>query len=291
MSRSGKSRTKELKSTRQRIKAGQLPCAYCGGAVPGVQVDHAPPRILFREKRRPDVLIFPACAECNQGTRDVDQLAAWASCFYPQGAIGKKEISKRNEAIRRNNPEAFTGLTLHQQDNAGAVIEFDHYLARPLRLFAAKMGMALHFALTGRYVPVAGTVVADYFTNHNAIVGSIPANLFQNFADPGTLWQGRKHVRDQFEYASMSEDDGRRTAHLAAFRASFFVVAFVDELEIDPPEAGERLFRPGCLKGGYPFGLPRLDRAEIVRRARQMNIQRFTVKMTWARRAVPAGAR
>jgi hypothetical protein len=116
--------------------------------------------------------------------------------------------------------------------------------------------MALHYELTGRYMPSTGTVVADYFTNYQAIEGSIPATLFGNFADPGTLWQGRKHVRDQFEYASMSEDGGRRTAHLATFRGAFFTVAFVCEFEIDPPEAEGRLFRVGCLKCGYPFGLP-----------------------------------
>jgi hypothetical protein len=132
-------RTKELKTRRKRIKAGQLPCVYCGGAAAGIQIDHAPPRILFNKKHRPDGLIFPACAECNQGTGDADQLAAWVSCFYPPGAVAQKEMSKRNEAIRKNYPEAFTGLKFEKQSEGGVVDGFDDYIARSLRLFAAKM--------------------------------------------------------------------------------------------------------------------------------------------------------
>jgi hypothetical protein len=55
-------------------------------------------------------------------------------------------------------------------------------------------------------------------------------------------------------------DDADVQVHLAIFGQSFIVLAFVaPSPELSLVESGALECEPGCLKIGYPYGLPRLS--------------------------------
>jgi hypothetical protein len=67
--------------------------------------------------------------------------------------------------------------------------------------FGAKLGLALHFELHKRPVPISGGVLPIWFSNAQAVKGEIPTNLLAMLPAPRTMTQGRKNVRDQFQYS------------------------------------------------------------------------------------------
>ncbi|MGZ6009851.1 MAG: hypothetical protein ACXWLO_11245 [Rhizomicrobium sp.] len=56
--------------------------------------------------------------------------------------------------------------------------------------------------------------------------------------------------------------------HLAIFGQTFIVLAFVSPAgpELTFAESGALECEPGCLKAGYPYGLPRLSEGELRQR-------------------------
>lgn len=266
------SKTKLLRLTREKIKRGKLQCIYCAGREVGIQEDHAPPRVMFARKDRPDGLIFPACDRCNQGSKDTDQIAGWLSRFFPPGAVPLSELKKITVAIQNNYPEVASSLQYKGGDDKHVVVEFDQYIVRALELFAAKMGFALHYELTGRIVPAAGAVSGHFFTNYHARTKQLPAELFKVFSEgkANTLWQGRKSVGGQFFYASEQLSSATETVHLCGFRQAFITLSFVREGGAFPNPSAP-IYTPGCLQQRYPFGLPRLGTATLAaRRARAL---------------------
>lgn len=62
--------------------------------------------------------------------------------------------------------------------------------------------------------------------------------------------------------------DGAYATHLAIFGQTFIVLAFVSPAgpELTFAESGALECEPGCLKVGYPYGLPRLSEGELRQR-------------------------
>ncbi|MGY4355354.1 hypothetical protein ACVW0J_001847 [Bradyrhizobium sp. i1.7.7] len=95
-------------------------------------------------------------------------------------------------------------------------------LTRHILTFAAKLGFALYFEMTGRAVPLAGGVQVMWFSNVQALKGEIPAELTSLLPQPLTLRQGRKSVGDQFQY-SYAAGEQDHMLFFASFRTSFAV--------------------------------------------------------------------
>src|SRR5436305_316041 len=81
-------------------------CIYCGGLEPATTIDHMPPRIMFRGKIRPGGLEFPACRNCNLGTRHSDLVASMMGRLFPDdmSEIGKNDVRKLLSAVSNNIP-------------------------------------------------------------------------------------------------------------------------------------------------------------------------------------------
>jgi hypothetical protein len=273
----GEAKRKAIKF--RRIRDGEFNCVYCGGIEVGRQPDHMPPRILFSGKQRPNDLIFPSCSECNGGSAAIDTVVGWLGRCYPDtmDAREREEVRQLGLSMASNYPEvasAFHTAPLPPLDEnqrsslrglTTPVNVDDPYVHRTIEFFGAKFGLAMHWRMTGNYVPPEGRVYAQWFTNYHAITGELPRDLFQVFPNPLPLLQGKMHTAGRFEYASIV--DGVYSSHLAIFGESFVVLAFVAPTpEVSFAEAGVLECEPGCLKVGYPYGLPRMDPAELTAR-------------------------
>ena len=271
------------KAIRQReIRAGKYGCVYCGGHVRAAEPDHMPPRILFYAKDRPNDLIFPSCRACNQGSKDLDSIVAWLSRIYPDPPVEHQEENRQlTFAIKRNYPEVHSAL--YPPADPQRIVErrsasvppgsshminlHDDYILRAVRLFGTKLGLGLHWLVTGRIVPLEGRVVTLWFTNFNLFANEIPSLIYRFFTSPKTLSQGLKHVRDQFEFEStIDQNDAGISAHVATFRGAFMLAVFVFESVSDDPAFAQYAAAtngPGSFQGGYPYGMRRLSQQEL----------------------------
>lgn len=264
----GEARRKQVEH--RRIRNGEFKCVYCGGIEPSSEPDHMPPRALFAGKQRPNDLIFPSCVACNRGSAAIDVVVSFMGRIYPDSPDPRErsEVLQLGKALAQNFPEvarAFRSvdvkLSAQQQaslsGNATPVSVNDPYVHRIMEIFGAKFGLGMHWRLTGSCVPPEGRVYAQWFTNYQAITGRIPEDIFKVFPNPLPLMQGRWHTAGRFEHASAA--DGEYTSHLAIFGQSFIVLAFVAPAgpELHFADSGSLECEPGCLKVGYPYGLPR----------------------------------
>jgi len=255
----GESRAK--KRAHAAILARNPNCIYCGGDVPATTIDHVPPKIMFREKRRPKGLEFPSCETCNRGTKHADLVAAMIGRSYPSGSSAPEEMSRIFQAIKNNMPNVL--LEMHIGDTRRSQIKRSlpsEALGEPLRVsgpfvstymqtFAFKIGIALHTRITGEILPRGGSVAARWFSNvdnwrgHFPDLSSLPLSI-------DTLRQGTFEVADQFSYQWGATSDHSMTISASYFRHSFAVVAFtaVDKAKLDvPTNFPIRLCSPGEL--------------------------------------------
>jgi len=241
-------------------------CIYCGGTTRATTIDHIPPRALFELRRRPKGLEFPACEDCNSGSRTDDLIAAALSRAYPDPRTlpETQENRKLFKAAARDCPGLLEELkpTYRQSKivrnqnyfptGGGALNCRGPRLNEAIHRFAAKMGCALHFHLTGVPLSDNGAIAAWWLTNFQFLQGDLPQELIDMMGPPQTLRQGRWNVGEQFSYASLATKEGRSSAHFATFRLSFAICAFVSETPEDvyPPENVSHVttHAPGWLK-------------------------------------------
>ena len=117
--------------------------------------------------------------------------------------------------------------------------------------FGARIAFALHFHKIGKVVPPGGGAFVHWHTNERLAKGDFPHD-FQEFLPPQkTLGTARNNLAGQFEFASNVATDADMTVHMATFRLSFAIQAWVtDEIaNFDKVKQWpDRIFRPGFLK-------------------------------------------
>lgn len=259
----------EAKQTRRRhasILAAGARCIYCGGESPADTVEHMPPIIMFDQRQRPKGLEFPTCRECNHGTSQSDQVASLLARTYPDSDSeeNRTELKKLLSAASNNVPGLLeemhvgrAGQKLARKDipnmpPATAVLRANGPILKGhMEVFGAKLGLALHHELHGSSVPVSGGVLPLYFTNVNAARGELPMEVVELLPAKRTLEQGKKHVREQFEYSYVTTTEGRHSVFYAVFRKSFAIMAStaLDRAEFLMGHAARhRVFAPGDFK-------------------------------------------
>ena len=238
-------------------------CVYCGGETRGDTIDHMPPITIFDRRRRPKDLEFTSCAACNSGGRGDDQIVGMLSRMFPtnpETGVIDDDLRTAVRGVANNHPGLLEEMwprpdqlerlkgTLpgagHPLNASGPVV------TAGMTRFAARFGLALHFHHSGRIVPLAGRVAVRWLTNFDIFTRGISDDLLALVGPPKTLRQGRFEVADQFLFPAVVSDDRGTSAHLATFRKSFAVVAWVSEdgdllADLPPME----VYRPGFLKG------------------------------------------
>jgi hypothetical protein len=151
--------------------------------------------------------------------------------------IDRTDTQKVLQAVRNNVPGLLEEMLLSDAkqlrarrqisrlSEAWALRANGPILTNHIQIFGAKLGMALHFELHKRPVPITGGVLSIFFTNAQAIKGEIPANLLTMLPTPRTISQGSRHVADQFEYSWATTEDKDHTLSYSVFRQSFAIAA------------------------------------------------------------------
>ncbi len=261
----GEARLKQKRHAQVLIKYPY--CIYCGGTEDATTIDHMPPRAMFEQRLRPKGLEFPACEACNEGGRIDELIAATLSRAYPDPETeeAKKEVRKLWDSINNNCPELLDemkpsfrqeklarNLSAELPSSGGALDSRGPILNSAIHRFAAKIGYALHFELTGKPVPPDGVAHVWWLTNYQALKGEMPDELINMLGAPQTLCQGRWEVSNQFTFASNATEGGTMSVHFATFRFSFAVCAAVAEKSdsLRPPENIRHVVSccPGWLK-------------------------------------------
>ena len=248
------------------LQADQPYCVYCCGSTLGDTVDHIPPITVFDLRRRPKGFEFLSCGMCNRGSKATDQVIGCISRVYPDASSpqARIELGKILRGVKNNHPGLLEEMlpSAEQErrfrrhadkvpDAGGALNVNGPLLNAAINSFAGKFGLAMHFYRTKRIVPVSGCIGVRWYSNYDALVGTLPLEFLKILAPPETLVQGRFEVPDQFSVSFVVTTEGGLSGHFATFRKSFAIVAIAAEdetkLDLDTVPSSHRI-RPGWLK-------------------------------------------
>ena len=250
------------------ILRAETRCIYC--AAPPAQIEHMPPRAMFKTKSRPNGMVFATCAECNNGTSAADLVASFVSRLRPDDVVDDWEIKEAGALrpmLERKAPgflkEFFRpdkNTTTWRRTSVGLLkprvkVSADGPLVKGyLRVFASKLGMALYREHIGTPLAIEGAVYTQWFLN---------AGLAQATADAmlsilpawGALRQGSFEVDNQFGYR-FNSDDKSIVAALAKFHSGLYIftIATSHPERYPLPVRGENtaILRPGELFDHMP---------------------------------------
>ncbi len=187
---------------------------------------------------------------------------------YPDSKLesAQSEVEKLLKAVSNNVPGLLQEMMPDARDqkfarrnipnmspDAGVLRADGPILKRHMRIFAAKLGFALHYEVHGTPVPQEGAVQVQYFTNVNAARGELPHQIIDMLPGPRTLKQGTKHVSDQFSYSWLLTGEQRHSAFYAVFNDSFSTLAVtaLDRTEFLEGHAPKgTVYAPGAFKLG-----------------------------------------
>lgn len=238
-------------------------CCFCGGKKTADTIDHVPSRQTFILKRRPKGLEVPACYNCNQKTKNAEQVAALMARLYPdpQNNLEKEELRKLFKAVNNNNSGLLQELqpswqqrydfeksNLYPPGLGGPLNAKGPLLNEAMQLFGVKLCLALHYKKTGKIVPEEGGCMIRWFSNYERDTNQIPQNLLSLFSEHETLRQGTWNVEEQFGYSWAIAENGSPAAYFAGFRQSFAVAGFVyDDRDKIPKIEGMKIWIPGFI--------------------------------------------
>lgn len=240
-------------------------CIYCAGRRPAEQIDHMPPRMMFRLSQRPKGLEFPSCGPCNQGTSRVDVVASFMARTFPgiADSAEDEEWARLMNEVKRVAPDLLREMWMSPQEMRLVMLRegiFDQNLAAfradgpilgaHMQTFAAKIGFALHYEATGDFVPSEGRVQVRWFTSSEVYGGRLPPSLLASIGEPRIMRQGKITSRGDFEYGwGYYSERPDVPIYYARIRDAFAVAAFValNEGLLPFPEGELATFAPGDL--------------------------------------------
>jgi hypothetical protein len=236
-------------------------CIYCAGANVATTIEHMPPKGVFEGKHRPKGLEFPACGDCNANTSHSDLIASMLARSWPNADTdaARDELVRIFRAVSNNAPAVLREMNMRRgaeklarkrrniPPDAHPLRADGPLLNQHILTFAAKLGFALYYEVTGVWIPAGGGVQVMWFSNVQALNGEIPDALFSMLPNRLTLQQGMKSVAEQFEYSISPVEQGHML-YFASFNKSFAVagVAARDRtVYLDKAPNNFRIFSPG----------------------------------------------
>ena len=258
---------------RKEILAAATRCVYCDNPAP-TEIEHMPPRGLFRDKERPAGWEFACCSRCNQGSRGADAVAQMLSLVDPLEVSDWKSPQFRRllTAVRRYAPAVLTELFGETSSPQPVWIHHDglRFEAMEIRasgpatvahldVFAAKVAMATFAELVGRPMNMDGVVFTQWILN-SGVPSKALETLLSIFPDFTHLKQGQKTSGSQFELRYNTDEKsivgalislhGSLSIILFASDGAEFVEWFSESLTdlVGPNRPGARLTRPGLLE-------------------------------------------
>lgn len=254
-------------TSKRRLLSRNPKCIYCGGGTASSTWDHMPNKGMF-PKDRPAGLEFPSCNACNQGSKWFEDVASFVGSIQ----LPPHDDEQANEHFKiklnhllRVHPDIYEELqpTFRQMKQVrklepeGGTARAALNLQGPavslaLKLYGAKLGLALHWAETKEILPKDKRVGVFLYSNEVHYDGGVPQHLFEMLPNQKMLKQGVKSSAYPFLYSSGKATDTNATAHWACFSNAFMYCLFVGgaiDFSMLPPDL---LFSPGCLQTPKP---------------------------------------
>lgn len=243
----------EAKTRLEKLKVDHPHCCFCGGTRQTETIEHAPPKVFFRDKKRLAGLEFPACKRCNNGSGRLDQVAALICITMSETERpleNKEYFHKLLGEVKNNDPEV-----LRYIDNAAATTFLKiRGLRRPmvqtrcdprlmtdyLNPWAAKQAIAFWYQHTRRTFTNEQYVYVKWLTNGQILRAGIPDEVFRLAENYAELRQGAQRSSDQFFYRysiNLAENVGYFV--LGAQASSVAVMFIAPKLDAERFEADE----------------------------------------------------
>lgn len=230
--------------TQRQIRTSEPRCIFCD-ATGLFTVEHVPPLVMFRKRKRPDGLTFASCKDCNEGTRGADLVATFISKLDPSAFLGSwQDIENRQQIaiLEKRAPGVLDELfgsdrarPVLQTTPAGIVFPAVQITAngprtkRYLDVFAAKFAMALYREHIGTALPIDGFVKTIWFLNHGMSKQQL-LKMLEKLPQFQTLQQGEHSSHGQFAYA-YNTDERSIVMALASFHKGLHVLSIASSDE------------------------------------------------------------
>ncbi|WP_281984006.1 hypothetical protein [Thalassorhabdomicrobium marinisediminis] len=220
-------------ANRRKLLEKQPNCCFCGGKAKATTIEHAPPKVFFRNKQRPAGLEFPACRRCNNGSSQQDQVASYFSVTSGLVEESKETANKLLQGIANNTPDVLKLLSHRSEErmivrgeSQNMVIANIHPNLRRkwINLWVAKQAFALWYHHTGEIIDQNGLVSVNWITNHALMQRGLPEELLNLAVSEGSLEQGKIQVSDQYFYRfQVSKEEDIGIFMIGAHDASIYV--------------------------------------------------------------------
>jgi len=222
------------------------------------EFDHAPPKVMFRDKHRPPGLEVPSCKFCNRQHSPFDDCFALLCMAMGSVASSKQAPRHRIENAIRSCRKRFPSIIEQLSgfgwdvavdldgDNTPAVaVPFDtpdiHFV---VEYMAARLATAIFYDNTGLCVPVGSMIATKWWTWNQPLDDALLTSLIGALPNYQTLSQGAWEVDDQFATRFAVSTDKPQAAFLFRFHSSFMASAFLfDRAEPKSDHQGGLLFR------------------------------------------------
>lgn len=221
-------------------------CTYCDR--PAETLEHCPPRIMLLNKDRPKGWEFPACASCNEGTKDSDQIFA---LFVYSNILNFTQQEERHfnkiakgvnnnqgyiiDELLQNASPLTLGSVLLPNTEGPVSITMGPSLQSHIDRIADKLALSAHLIEHNDRASNKSLIWHYWITNEGAMRGE---HLHHNlaFTPPRAITQGKKSSMGQFVYQTASTGTGN-----AAFRFVFQKRVMLVSFLITPPSDDEAL--------------------------------------------------
>jgi hypothetical protein len=239
-------------------------CCYCGGSNPTFEIDHAPPKIMFIGKARPDGFVFPACSDCNRASSLSEMVSAMLFRAKPFDKAYSEDpgFIELLRAITSNDRNIILEMFYNDSGLTKEKIKLKRTIGRSdfelmhigpivrtyLYNFCAKMGLAAHYHRTNLILPPSGIVVSDIRIGPEFIKGDLP-NIEVPVAQIGTLQQGKWDVWDQFAFRSAQTEAPEYGLYQFVFHNNVLITCFVhaNQKQLAAPWDEDQARFPGSI--------------------------------------------
>ncbi|MEM6939162.1 MAG: hypothetical protein AAF943_03525 [Pseudomonadota bacterium] len=143
-------------------------------------------------------------------------------------------------------------VTALHNNVAGALDASGPIVSLALKLYGAKLALALHWAETGAILESDGRIFVGCSSNEKLYRGGVSQQIFQLLPDQRRLAQGRKVSAYEFAYSSKQCEDSDTTAHWAWFSNALLYRLFVGQQHVFSEFPQFELFAPGCIQTPKP---------------------------------------
>jgi hypothetical protein len=210
----------EVKRKRERFFEQHPWCCFCGGGTKATTIDHVPSRGLFLDRIAPERYEFPACANCQAASANIEQLIAFVSKLSPReySREQRADFQRRVKAIRNNFPQIIEAI-LYSPDEVERIVReqkiplppgvnprqvplanLNHpQFRKALETYARKLILALHYLHVEAILPSDGGMLYGLFTSLNRVKGELPAEML-NLPGVPVIRRQKTVLSAQFNY-------------------------------------------------------------------------------------------